>query len=160
MRSWQLILNADTSRSGLHAIVMSAHQQLRSRSLAAQKPRTMDLHDSFGFTGKSICTQKSSSALHVVCRDPDIIPFYHSGMARVMPEHGRVPRVGQTVAVTVGDPIDVSDLTCNCSEGSTEVQHLPILCSSYASMQAWWPCAHECRLTQLLACQKRIGPQA
>jgi len=58
----------------------------------------------------------------LVCRDPVILPFYHSGMARVMPEHGRVPRVGQTVAVTVGEPIDVSDLTCQCSEGSTNVR--------------------------------------
>ena len=50
-------------------------------------------------------------------RDPVIVPFYHSGMARVMPEHGRIPRVGQTVAVTVGEPIDVSDLTCQCHKG-------------------------------------------
>ena len=63
----------------------------------------------------------------MVCRDPAIIPFYHSGMARIMPEHGRIPRVGQTVAVTVGDPIDVSDLTCHCREGSTKVEALPSL---------------------------------
>lgn len=49
------------------------------------------------------------------------MPFYHSGMARVMPEHGRLPRVGQTVAVTVGEPVDVSDLTCQCREGNTKV---------------------------------------
>ena len=57
----------------------------------------------------------------VTCRDPLVIPFYHSGMARIMPEHGRIPRVGQTVAVTVGMPIDLSDLTCRCSEGNTKV---------------------------------------
>lgn len=38
-----------------------------------------------------------------------------------MPEHGRIARVGQTVAVTVGEPIDLSDLTCQCSEGNTKV---------------------------------------
>ena len=42
---------------------------------------------------------------HCMRRDPVIVPFYHSGMARIMPEHGRIPRVGQTVAVTVGEPI-------------------------------------------------------
>lgn len=29
--------------------------------------------------------------------------------------------MGQTVAVTVGEPIDLSDLTCQCSEGNTKV---------------------------------------
>ncbi len=66
----------------------------------------------------------------MACRNPAIVPFYHSGMARIMPEHGRIPRVGQTVAVTVGDPIDVSDLTCHCSEGGSEVPTLPSLSPS------------------------------
>ena len=57
----------------------------------------------------------------ITCRDPLVIPFYHSGMARIMPEHGRIARVGQTVAVTVGEPMDLSDLTCQCSEGNTKV---------------------------------------
>ena len=61
-------------------------------------------------------------------RDPVIVPFYHSGMARIMPEHGRIPRVGQTVAVNVGKPIDVSDLTCQCQEGgSTQVSLASLL---------------------------------
>ncbi len=55
------------------------------------------------------------------CRDPLVIPFYHSGMAQIMPEHGRIPRVGQTVAVTVGEPIDLSDLTCECSGANLKV---------------------------------------
>ena len=29
--------------------------------------------------------------------------------------------MGQTVAVTVGEPIDLSDLTCRCREGNTKV---------------------------------------
>ncbi|CAK0739091.1 hypothetical protein CVIRNUC_001135 [Coccomyxa viridis] len=67
--------------------------------------------------GKLICDAVTQSG-----RDPVIVPFYHSGMARIMPEHGRIPRVGQTVAVTVGEPIDVSDLTCQCHEaGNTQV---------------------------------------
>ena len=49
-----------------------------------------------------------------VARDPVVLPFYHSGMAAVMPEHGRIPRVGKHVTVTVGEPVPVSDLTCGC----------------------------------------------
>ena len=67
---------------------------------------------------------------HCMRRDPVIVPFYHSGMARIMPEHGRIPRVGQTVAVTVGEPIDVSDLTCQCHEaGNTQVRSNALICS-------------------------------
>ena len=67
-------------------------------------------------------------------RDPVIVPFYHSGMARIMPEHGRIPRVGQTVAVTVGKPIDVSDLTCQCHKGgNTQVSLIFQLCSKVAA---------------------------
>ena len=72
-------------------------------------------------------------------RDPVIVPFYHSGMARIMPEHGRIPRVGQTVAITVGEPIDVSDLTCQCHEGgNTQVHASILLCSELAAACA--PC--------------------
>lgn len=45
-----------------------------------------------------------------------ILPFYHSGMGRVMPEHGRIPRVGREVDITVGQPLDMSDLTCRCGQ--------------------------------------------
>jgi len=37
-------------------------------------------------------------------------------MGRVMPEHGRIPRLGQSVEITVGDPLDVSDLACRCGQ--------------------------------------------
>ena len=74
-----------------------------------------------------------------MCRDPVIEPFYHSGMARIMPEHGRIPRVGQTVAVTVGEPIDVSDLTCQCHKGgNTQVLSTALLCLKVAA--ACVPC--------------------
>lgn len=51
------------------------------------------------------------------CRDPIVLPFYHSGMGRILPKGSVIPRVGQTVYVTVGEPIELRDLTrkCNCS---------------------------------------------
>ena len=41
-----------------------------------------------------------------------MLPFYHSGMGPVLPRHGRLPRAGHSVAVVVGQPIDLADLTC------------------------------------------------
>lgn len=47
-----------------------------------------------------------------------VLPFYHSGMGDILPKGGRVPRVGQVAHVTVGTPVDLTDLTprCNCSK--------------------------------------------
>ena len=61
-----------------------------------------------------------------------VLPFYHSGMGRILPKGSVIPRVGQIVHVTVGKPIDLSDLTvkCNCkeyqqAEVSKVLSHLP-----------------------------------
>ena len=59
-----------------------------------------------------------------------MLPFYHSGMGRILPKGSVVPRVGHTVHVTVGDPIELQDLTekCNCScYKQSEVRLLPKL---------------------------------
>ena len=47
-------------------------------------------------------------------RDPVVLPFYHSGMGRIMPKGGRIPRAGNRVSVLVGAPVELSDLTCRC----------------------------------------------
>lgn len=49
-------------------------------------------------------------------RDPIILPFFHSGMSRVMPFKSSLPRVGQTVVVAVGQPLDLSHITCRCNQ--------------------------------------------
>lgn len=41
-----------------------------------------------------------------------VLPFYHSGMGRVMPKKAVVPRPGHSVHVVVGQPVELSDLTC------------------------------------------------
>ncbi|CAL8463510.1 g3044 [Coccomyxa elongata] len=61
--------------------------------------------------GKLVCDCVAASG-----RCPVVLPFYHSGMGRVMPEHGRIPRVGRQVDITVGEPMDVSDLACRCGQ--------------------------------------------
>ena len=43
-----------------------------------------------------------------------MLPLYHSGMGHVLPKHGRVPRVGQRVAVLVGEPVPLDDLAPRC----------------------------------------------
>lgn len=51
---------------------------------------------------------------------PLVVPFYHTGMADLMPARAMVPRVGKRVTVTVGDPVEVGDLLrkCACQGGS------------------------------------------
>ena len=45
-----------------------------------------------------------------------ILPFYHSGMARVLPYRAMVPRAGHSVHVMVGQPLDLSHITCKCNQ--------------------------------------------
>lgn len=49
---------------------------------------------------------------------PVVLPFYHSGMGRILPKGCVLPRVGYTVKVTVGQPIDLTELSsrCNCEQ--------------------------------------------
>ena len=44
-----------------------------------------------------------------------VLPFFHSGMGAVQPRGAAIPRVGQHVTVTVGEPLDLSRLTCRCN---------------------------------------------
>ncbi len=61
--------------------------------------------------GKLVCDCVAESG---TC--PVVLPFYHSGMGRVMPEHGRIPRVGRQVDIIIGEPLEVSDLACRCGQ--------------------------------------------
>ncbi len=55
------------------------------------------------------------SALPTRCRSPVVLPFYHSGMGEVMPWKARFPRPGNHVTVVVGEPVDLSHITCRCN---------------------------------------------
>lgn len=61
--------------------------------------------------GKLVCDARARSN-----RDPVVLPFYHSGMGRVMPKKAVVPRPGHSVHVVVGQPVELSDLTCRCNQ--------------------------------------------
>eukprot|EP00887_Chlorella_sp_A99_P007893 scaffold20.g7893.t1 len=61
--------------------------------------------------GKVIC-----DVLRKTDRDPIVLPFYHSGMGRVLPKRGRLPRAGNHVHVVVGQPLDLRDVTCRCNQ--------------------------------------------
>lgn len=41
---------------------------------------------------------------------PIVIPFVHTGMQDIMPVGAKLPRIGKTVTVLVGDPIEFDDL--------------------------------------------------
>jgi hypothetical protein len=65
----------------------------------------------------SPCPPLATAPLHTpTCeyRDPILLPFVHSGMGRVMPYRAKVPGVGHTVHVAIGEPIDLSHITCRC----------------------------------------------
>jgi monolysocardiolipin acyltransferase len=61
--------------------------------------------------GKVFC-----DAVEATGRAPRILPFYHSGMGRVMPRRARLPRVGNDVDVVVGDVIKMEDLAIRCGK--------------------------------------------
>lgn len=67
--------------------------------------------------GKLVCDARAASG-----RDPLVLPFFHSGMARVMPYYGSTPGVGNTVTVVVGQPVDLGHITCRCNQPG-EDQH-------------------------------------
>lgn len=61
--------------------------------------------------GKLGPVRKGIGRLVAACPQPPlIVPFVHQGMEGVMPKGTKVPKVGQSVQVLVGEPIDVSDL--------------------------------------------------
>jgi hypothetical protein len=66
---------------------------------------------------QSICCSKS----HLLCVDagwqaPIVLPFYHTGMHRVLPQvpgskrQLMPPKIGNTLRMRVGEPIEVQDL--------------------------------------------------
>jgi monolysocardiolipin acyltransferase len=60
--------------------------------------------------GKLVCDARRAAGGH----DPIVVPLAHSGMQKVLPRGGRVPRAGQRVRVAVGEPLDLSPWTCLC----------------------------------------------
>ena len=44
-----------------------------------------------------------------------MLPLYHSGMGDVQPKGSTVPRVGRKLTVTVGEPLDLREVTCRCN---------------------------------------------
>lgn len=60
----------------------------------------------------------------MLCREPIVLPYYHSGMGAVMPYKGRFPRMGHNVIVTFGEPLDLKDLTCKCNKDGFNQQEV------------------------------------
>ena len=65
--------------------------------------------------GKVFC-----DAVNATGKVPSVLPFYHSGMGRILPRKGRVPRAGQEVKVAVGEPIEMKDLALRCRNESED----------------------------------------
>ncbi|KAK9837621.1 hypothetical protein WJX74_001596 [Apatococcus lobatus] len=69
--------------------------------------------------GKMVCDSMEHGR-----RQPVILPLFHSGMGRVLPKGSVVPRVGHEVTVLVGEPIDLSDITCRCNQSDIDQQQV------------------------------------
>ncbi|GMH43675.1 hypothetical protein BSKO_11597 [Bryopsis sp. KO-2023] len=61
--------------------------------------------------GKMVCDSLKEDGSAAI-----VLPFFHSGMGAVMPNKARFPRAGNQVEVVIGEPIDLSDLTCKCNQ--------------------------------------------
>lgn len=48
-------------------------------------------------------------------------------MGRVLPKGSVIPRVGHEVTVLVGEPIDLSDITCRCNRDGIDQQQVGVL---------------------------------
>lgn len=62
--------------------------------------------------GKTIGSSKRGIGRLVLDTDntPMVVPFVHTGMQEVMPIGAKFPRVGKTVTVLIGDPIEFNDI--------------------------------------------------
>ncbi|KAK3029982.1 hypothetical protein RJ639_038081 [Escallonia herrerae] len=62
--------------------------------------------------GKTIGSIKRGVARLILDADnvPMVVPFVHTGMQEVMPIGAKFPRIGKTVTVVIGDPIEFDDL--------------------------------------------------
>jgi len=60
--------------------------------------------------GKIFCDAVNANANAV----PIILPFYHSGMGRILPKGGRLPRAGKQIKIYVGNAIPMEDLAERC----------------------------------------------
>ncbi|KAJ9523269.1 hypothetical protein QJQ45_024065, partial [Haematococcus lacustris] len=68
--------------------------------------------------GKLVCDARRAAG----GRDPVVLPFFHSGMGDVLPLKASFFRVGHRIHVTVGQPLDLADLTCNCDAPGQDPQ--------------------------------------
>ncbi|XP_057961144.1 uncharacterized protein LOC131153106 [Malania oleifera] len=62
--------------------------------------------------GKTVGSAKRGVGRLILDADniPIVVPFVHTGMQEIMPIGAKVPRIGKTVTVLIGDPINFDDL--------------------------------------------------
>ncbi len=60
-------------------------------------------------------------------------------MASVLPIDSNVPRLGHEVTVTVGQPLDVSDITCRCHVKGEDQQKVRNVSSHFLGIGKKWP---------------------
>ncbi|KAA0050902.1 tafazzin [Cucumis melo var. makuwa] len=68
--------------------------------------------------GKTMGSSKRGIGRLILDADtvPTVIPFVHTGMQEIMPIGAKIPRIGKTVTILIGDPIEFEDLLNSESE--------------------------------------------
>ena len=56
-----------------------------------------------------------------------MVPFFHSGMGRVLPKTFVVPRWGNDINVTVGSPLDLAEQLAKCRSGRDSATRQQVL---------------------------------
>ena len=79
------------------------------------------------------------------CRDPLVVPFYHSGMGRVLPKTKIVPRWGNEIHVSVGQPVDLADQLAACRAAQDRTARQQVGCERLG-VSSWTCRAFEHRL--------------
>lgn len=52
------------------------------------------------------------------------MPFYHSGMPTIQPKNSTLAGVGHRLHIAVGEPLEMTDLICNCGNPSNDQQQV------------------------------------
>ncbi|XP_022969536.1 uncharacterized protein LOC111468521 [Cucurbita maxima] len=62
--------------------------------------------------GKTMGSSKRGIGRLILDADtiPTVIPFVHTGMQEIMPIGAKIPKIGKTVTIIIGDPIEFEDL--------------------------------------------------
>jgi len=132
-RAWGLVASGQPSKKREGAAAAGEEEE-KSKQATATATTTTTTTTKPPPPPRRKAFRRGVGALYCDClnkggQPPILLPFYHSGMAEVMPRKGKIPRVfnfggsdgsndddeKKKIVVVVGEEVDVSDLNAGCS---------------------------------------------